>query len=224
MFDLWSTLVPLIVINAIVPVQIAVTAVLVRSSYLTGSAWVAGTTSGRALQGLLFALVLLPDRPGIGDVNGHSPVVSTLLFVVGVLLLGMALRKTLADPAAEAAPPAWMARVETLRPSSAYLSGAAYMCVSPKFWIFTLGVVGAIADAELAPARATAVFLVFLALAQSGSLALLLIGRPSSPRAEEAIERLAGSLQRHSRGVTAVAGLVFGAWFIGKGLQGLGVW
>ena len=60
MNGLWSSLIPLIVGSALVPIQIVITVLLLRSSAgrITAVAWVAGMTTVRLAQGVVFGLVL----------------------------------------------------------------------------------------------------------------------------------------------------------------------
>ena len=53
MVDLWTTLLPLVIGSAVVPTQIVVTGVLLRSSRGKAVAWIAGMAGLRVLQGVL---------------------------------------------------------------------------------------------------------------------------------------------------------------------------
>ena len=80
-------LVPLAIASAIIPLPLIVTVLLLRSASgkTAGAAWVGGQIAARAVQGLLFALVL--DRAfaaGGGD-GTKGPVVSTVLVILGIL-------------------------------------------------------------------------------------------------------------------------------------------
>ncbi len=62
MGDLWGTLLPLIVASALVPVQITLTVLLLRSSVGTAAAWVGGMTATRLAQGVFFGIVFAAGR------------------------------------------------------------------------------------------------------------------------------------------------------------------
>ncbi len=225
MNDLWTALVPLIVGSAILPVQITVTVLLLRSEVgrLPAVAWVAGMTVVRLAQGIVFGFVIGtgvaeaegPDRPG--------PIASTLLLVVAVLFLVGAARKLLDEPDDDAPPPAWMAMMASATPSRALLFGAGVVALSPKLWAFTLGAIGVIAEAGLGQSGAIATFLVFVVAAESIHLALVALADAAPGRAGPMLERVSQALARYNRPLMIGLGVVFGIWFMVKALAGFGV-
>ena len=70
MNDPWTALLPLVIGSAILPVQITVTVLLLRSSAgrIAAVAWVAGMTAVRLAQGVVFGLVL-----GTGASEAEGP-------------------------------------------------------------------------------------------------------------------------------------------------------
>ena len=60
MGELWGSLVPLIIGSALVPIQIVITTMLLRSNAgkVTAVAWLAGMTMVRLGQGLVFGLII----------------------------------------------------------------------------------------------------------------------------------------------------------------------
>ncbi len=222
--DLWSTLVPLIVASALVPVQLVATIVLLRSSFGTAAAWVAGMATFRIAQGILFGLIFTASAAAGGEAsNGPGPVVSTLLLVLAVLFYVTAVRTVLAEDDPDAPPPAWMEKAGALTPKGAFLAGVAFLAVAAKFWVFTLGAIGAIAEAELGRAAGIGTFLAFVVLAQSGHLAILMLAASSSSRATSALRAISEWLERNSALLKIVLGIVFGTWFMAKALAGFGV-
>ena len=222
MGELWSTLIPLIVGSAVVPVQIVVTVVLLRSSLRTAAAWVAGMAAVRLSQGVLFGFVL--SESGADSVASGSPgvVASGLLLVFAVLFYVTALRMALADDDADAPPPKWMSKAESMSPMGAFGAAAGYVAISLKFWVFTLGAIGAISDAHLGRVTSVLTFVAFVALALSGNLAVLAFAAASPDRSATALERFADWLQRNNRIITIALGVLFGTWFLVKALSGLG--
>lgn len=224
MTDLWTTLIPLIVGSAVLPIQLAITILLLRSGSgrLTAIAWVAGMTAVRLAQGIVFGFVLGtgagtegPTRPG--------PMVSTLLLVVAIVFLVSAARKLLDQPDEDAPPPRWMTMVESVTPGRALLLGAGLVTVSAKLWAFTLGAIGAIAEAGLGQAGAVATFLVFVVAAESLHLAAIGTTILMPARSAVLLERASAALARFGRPIMIALGLVFGLWFLYKALVGLGV-
>jgi hypothetical protein len=225
MNDLWTALLPLAIGSAILPVQITVTVLLLRSTAgrISAVAWLAGLTAVRLAQGIVFGLVLGvgvaeaegPDRPG--------PIVSTLLLVVGVLFLVGVLRKLVDAPDDDAPPPRWMARVSTATPARAFALGAGATAASAKLWAFTLSAIAVIAEADPGPTAAIGLFLVFVVLAESIHLAMVAFAYAMPGRAGPALDRVTGLLARYNRPLMIGLGLIFGVWFLLKALAGFGV-
>ncbi len=103
---MWSSLVPLIIGSAVLPLQLIVTLVLLRSpsGLRSGAAFVCGMTATRLLQGLL----------------------------LGILLQVTALRQTLTGQDPDAPPPRWLARAASMKPSTAFGFGMALIAVGAK--------------------------------------------------------------------------------------------
>ena len=223
MASLWGTLVPLVIGSAIVPVQILVTVMLLRSSLRTAAAWVAGMAAVRVAQGIVFGVVL-------ADALAHSPASSgpglggsTLLLVFAVLFYVTALSKALTEDDPDAPPPRWMEKAGSMSWPAAFGIGAGYVAISPKFWVFTLGALAAIAEAPLGGRSAALTYVEFVVLALSTNLAILGFAAVAPARSASALERFSGWLQSNDRIITVVLGVVFGTWFMYKALGGFGI-
>jgi hypothetical protein len=222
---MWSTLAPLIIGSAVVPVQIVVTILLLRSTAGRGVAiaFASGMTVVRLAQGVLFG-VILSSSDVEATSQGSSAITSTLLVVVAVLFLVMALRKLLADDDPDAPPPRWMQATASMTPGKAFLFGAGLLAIGAKFWVFTLSAIAAIGEADLGRAASIGSCLVFTVLAVGVQLVLIGVTVVAPARSDALIERASNWLTRHNRVLMIVIGLVFGVWFLVKGLDGLGVW
>jgi hypothetical protein len=223
--DPWTALLPLVVGSAILPAQITVTVLLLRSSAgrIAAVGWVAGMTAVRLGQGVAFGLVL---GSGAADAQGPEqagPIVSTLLLVIGMLFLASAVRKLIDEPDDDAPPARWMAMLSTATPMQAFGFGAGVVAASPKLWAFTLGALAIIADADLGRAGALGLFLLFVVLAESVHLTLVAVAYASPRRAVPALDRVTDLLARYNRPLMIGIGVVFGAWFLLKALVGFGV-
>ena len=218
--ELWGTLVPLAIASAVVPLQIVATLLMLRASWRTAAAWVAGMTATRLAQGLLFGFVFSRAEAAAG--GGSGTVAALVLLALAVLFYVMAASKALKAPDDDAPPPAWMEKAGSLSPLAAFGAGAAYMAVAVKFWAFTLAAIDAIAEAHLAPAAWAGTYVVYVLLAQSvviGVLAYAAVAPRSSAATLAAFTRW---LERNNRAIVIVLGLVFGTWFLYKALVGLG--
>lgn len=223
MTELWTTLIPLAVATAVLPVQLAITILMLRSASgrARAGAWIAGMTLVRLVQYAVFGLVL--ERAMEDAAAGTSPVEGALLLVVAVLLLVSAARKIANQPDEDAPAPRWMTMVDGITSGRAFLMGAGLVAMSPKLWAFTLGAIGAIGDAALDPAVGWAVFIVWVVLAEALHLLAVLAAVVAPERAGVVLARAGGALERHSRAVMIGVGLVFGVWFLLKALAAFGI-
>jgi hypothetical protein len=225
MDDLWTILLPLMVATAVLPLQVVVTILLVRSEggRLAGFAWVVGMTTVRLAQGLVFGLILGTGMDATDGTDRPGPIESTLLLIVAVFFLVTAATKALRAPDPDAPPPQWMATIATVGPGRAFLAGAGLVALSPKLWAFTLAVIGAIAEADLGVAAAAGAFVVYAVGAVGVHLGIL-VGTVVAPRRTElALARVSAAIERYDRPIMIALSLVFGAWFLLKALDGFGV-
>jgi Sap, sulfolipid-1-addressing protein len=225
MDDLWTTLVPLIVGSAIVPIQIVLTILFLRSDAgrITAVAWVAGMTLARLAQGVIFGLVLSSGEETSGTSDGQGAVVSTILLAAAVLFLVTAFRQAFLDEDPDAPPPRWLALTESITSLRAFLLGAGMLLISVKLWVFTLSAIAAIADADLGRSESIVTYVVFAILAASVSIALIAIAYLLPRRAAAVLGRVGDLLTTYNRWIVMTLGFVFGAWFLVKALVGFGV-
>ena len=226
MSDLVTTLIPLAVGSAVVPIQIIITILLLRSpgGRITAVAWVAGMTAIRLLQGLVFGLLLGGRRASaVGEDGGSSVLVSVVLLVLAILFYVVAAKQLLKYPDDDAPPPKWMAMLDGVAPGKAFLLGVGLVAISAKFWVFTLGAIAAIGDAGLGMSGSIVAFLLFVALAESIHLAAVVFAYAAPARADAGLARFSTLLERYNGPIMIVLGLVFGTWFLVKALTGLGV-
>jgi hypothetical protein len=225
MNDLWTTLIPLVIASAVLPLQITVTILLAQGTvgHVAAAAWVAGMVMFRVGQGLVFGLVL---GQGVAEAEGPArpgPIASTLLLVVGVFLLVSAVRSWLREPDDDAPPPRWMAVLGSATPGQAFAAGAVVVGASPKLWVFTLGAIGAIAEANLDKGAAAALYLAFTFTALSVHIAIVGLAYLSPVRAVAILGRMSDALSSNARPVKIALGLILGTWFLLKALAGLGL-
>lgn len=224
MNDLVTTLIPLGVGSAVVPLHIIVTILLVRGpgGRAVAVAWVAGMTALRLLQGLVFGLIVEAEQEASGS-SDDAVIASLLLLVVAILFFVVAAKQLLRVPDEDAPPPQWMAMLDGVGPARAFALGFGLLAIGAKFWVFTLGAIGAIGEAQLATPAAVLAFLLFVALAQGVHLAVLAFAFAAPARAEVVLGRFSDLLTRYSRPIVVVLGLGFGTWFLLEALRGLGV-
>ena len=225
MTGLWGSLIPLAVGGALVPIQIIITILLLRSKAgrITAVAWVAGMTTVRLVQGLVFGLLLGAGSEGSSTSDGPGTALSLLLLVLAIVFYVSAAKQVLKHPDEDAPPPKWMAMIDGMQPGKAYMVGVGLLAIGAKFWVFTLGAIAAIGDAGLSQGASILAFLIFVALTESIHLTMLGIAYALPARSAALLDRVTGLLKTYNRAIMIVMGLVFGTWFLVKALGGLGI-
>ncbi len=214
-------LTPFIIGSALVPLQIMIVILLLDSpsqGLAKAICLTAGMTTIRLLQGVIFGWIF---SPGSGKGDGKSPLVSTLLLVLGILLLITAYKQWRSESDGDDPPPKWMTALDTLTPLKAFGMGAGLVLISGKFWVFTLSAIGVIEEAQLGQPASTVAFLLFILLAQA--LLLLVIGvRMVVPeRSKSLLGSFSAWLTRYNRPIVIAVSLVFGVLFFVQGARGL---
>jgi len=212
-------LLPLIVAAAVLPVWIIMTLFLLRGQggLAKASAFVAGAVGVRLLQGILFGFVFGSDEAG----DRAGTVKATLLLVVGILMLIAAYKKWRKEEDPDGPPPKWMSTLGGLSPLKALGAGALLMTVAVKQWVFTLSALAIIDAGQVALVEGVLLYLLFVMGAASLMVAPILVAALAPAQAEKLLNRAQGFLERHNRVITIAVSLVFGVWFVWKGITGL---
>lgn len=217
-------LIPLGIGSALIPLPVIVTVLLLRGASGRAAAigWVAGQAAARLAQGLLVSVLLNQTYERAGD-EAKGPIVSALLIVLGLLFYVLAARKALKAPDDDAPPPAWMETLGSTPPGRTFLLGFGFTAISVKLWVFTFGATSAIAYASLPFASAAIVYALWILLALALQLALLVLALAVPARADAVLARIGDLLERYSRPLLIIVGLVFGSILLLEGLAGFGV-
>jgi hypothetical protein len=225
MGELWGSLVPLIIGSALVPIQIVITTMLLRSKTgrMTAVAWLGGMTAVRLGQGLVFGLIIGNSAADASASAGPGTPVSLLMLVVAILFYVTAVKQLLNHPDEDAPPPKWMAMVGSVTPGRAFGLGSGILLVNVKLWVFTLGAISAIGLAGLGQGAAAVTFLAFVLLAESIHIIVIGLAFAMPARSAAMLDGIVGFLARYNRVIMIVLGAVFGTWFLVKALSGLGV-
>lgn len=214
-------LTPFIIGSAVVPLQVMMIILLLnspRQGLVKAICLVAGMTAIRLMQGVIFGLILSPSP---GESGGKSPVVSTLLLVLGILLLITAYKQWRSEDDPDGPPPKWMVMLDTLTPLKAFGMGASLVLISGKFWVFTLSAIGVIEEAQLGQPSSTVAFLFFILLAQSLLLLAIIVRATIPGQSKSILEAISAWLTRYNRPIVIVVSLVFGLLFFVQGASGL---
>ena len=215
-------LLPLIIGAAVLPVWIIMALFLLRSDggLLKATAFAGGAMTVRLLQGILFGYVFGAADEANGD-SGASLITSTLLVVLGILLLISAVRKWRKEEDPDAPPPKWMATLSGLSALKAFGMGALLMALAVKQWVFTLSAIAVIEEAQLGQTANVLAYLFFVVAAQSLVLAPIIVYAVAPTQAARGLDAMQGWLERNDRVIVIAVSLIFGAWFLWKGIAGL---
>ena len=215
-------LLPLIIGAAVLPVWIIMALFLLRSEggILKATAFAGGAMTMRLLQGILFGYVFGAADEANGD-SGANLITSTLLVVIGILLLISAVRKWRKEEDPDAPPPKWMATLSGLSSLKAFGMGALLMALAVKQWVFTLSAIAVIEEAQLGQTANVLAYLFFVVAAQSLVLAPIIVSAVAPTQAARGLDAMQGWLERNDRVIVIAVSLIFGAWFLWKGLAGL---
>lgn len=215
-------LLPLMIGAAVVPVPIIVVLLLLgnRGGLLKAALFVGGALVVRLAQGVAFGFVFASDPAATTDTGGNL-IVSTLLIVIGILMLINAFKKWDKEEDPDAPPPKWMAALGGLSALKALGMGAGLVLISAKQWVFTLGAIGVLGKGHLGVTASVGLFLVYVLVAQAFGLIAVIAYALSPQHAGGALAAIRVWLERNSRPVMIVVYLVFGLYFLYKGITGL---
>ncbi len=217
-----TSLLPFIIGSAVVPLQIIVVTLLLTSARrgpLKAIAFVLGMTLARLAQGVLFGFVLTGGSGDPADATSPGIVKATALTVLGVFLLITAYKTWAKEPDPDAPPPKWLTMLDTVTPLRALFLGAGFVLIAPKLWVFVLGAITVIEEAQLGRPASTQTFLLFVLLAQSLLLIPILIRLLIPRRAQSLLAALADWMKRYNDPIVIAISLIFGVLFLYKGLS-----
>jgi len=215
-------LLPLIVGAALLPASIILALFLLRGegSVRKTLAFAAGAMTVRLAQGVLFGYVFGAAADAYGE-SGSNLITSTLLLVVGLVMLISAVTKWRKEADPDAPPPKWMAVLGGLSALQAFGVGALLMALSIKQWVFTLSAIAVIEQGELSRAGNVVTYLFFVLAAQSLVLAPILVSAVAPVQSTKLLDAIHSWLERNNRAIVIAASSIFGVWFLWKGIAGL---
>lgn len=222
MGDVFVTLLPVIAGATLVPVYPIVVLLLLQSQRGLGKAiaFVAGAVAVRLVQGILFGFVFGAAAEAYPD-GGSEVIASTLLLIIGILLLIGAYKKWRKEADPDEPTPQWMATISGLSGLRAVGTGALFLAVSVKQWVFTLAAIDVIQGAGLGTTTSIAAYLLYTVATQVLVLLPILLVAVAPQRSAQPLTAAQLWLERNNRVILVTASLVFGVWFFYKGISGL---
>jgi threonine/homoserine/homoserine lactone efflux protein len=175
--------------------------------------WVAGLS-------VVSAVVLLLTHGASNSDSATATSVDWLQVGLGVLFLVMALRQWRKRPAPRADPelPSWMTKVDSFGPLEAAGLGVVLSAANPKNLALTLAASASIAQAGLSAGQDVIAVAVFVVLASSTTVGLVIYYLVASHRATAALTRVKDFMARNNAVIMMVVLLLIGAKLLGEGL------
>ena len=224
MNGLFVDLIPLLLGATLAPIYPIILFLLLQSERGLGKAigFVAGSVAVRLVQGVLFGLVFGPAVDA-ETAAGFELLGPTLLTVLGVLLLVMSVKKWRkgSDDEDGATPPGWMSALTEMNTLKAAGGGALLILLSVKQWVFTLAAISVIQEAQPGTTAGIGLYLLFTLATQLLVLPPILAFAIAPQKSAAPLRTAQGWLQRHNRVIVVAVSLVFGAFFLLRGLTGL---
>ena len=217
-----ASLLPLIIGAAVVPIWIIIVLFLLRSEggLLKAAAFAAGGITVRLVQGVVFGYIFRSSAESNGEA-GSNLIVSTLLLVVGILMLITAFKQWRKEDDPDAPPPKWMATISGLSATKALGMGALLVAIAAKQWVFTLSAIGVIAQALMSQAENIIAFLFYVLAAESLVLAPIVVYAVAPKQSARTLSAAQDWLAKHNRQIVIAVSLIFGVLFLFKGITGI---
>jgi hypothetical protein len=206
-----NDLIPLAVVIAIEPLPV-IGFILVLSTeggIRNGAAFIAAWLA--CLVTIIVATLALTGGEPVEPRSAPGAVASVVEIALGLALVGYAIWR-IRRPPRESTPPAWLSRLDELRPL-----GAATLGVLLQPWPLVAAGAIAVLEADLSDAAAVAQLVAFALVATSSLLAMELYSIFAADRAGARLDGLRSWLDRHREpGITVIA-LVVGGYLIVEG-------
>lgn len=193
-----------------------------RQAVLTSLTFVGGMITNLLIEGLAFALIFsLTGIFAVEGAEGPPTIIAILFVVIGILMLVGAAKVIFQAEDEDKAPPKWLAEIEAFTPGKAYKLGLSWLFISPKQWVFTLSAVAVIFAANLDPLTSLANYLLFILIALFLFFLLILVYVILGERSQAFMDGLFKWLKKNAQTILIVVFIVFGLYFLIKGIVGL---
>jgi threonine/homoserine/homoserine lactone efflux protein len=205
---------------AISPIPIIAVILMLFSARarINGLAFLLGWIGG--ISAVTVVVLLVAKGAGASD-NDSQDGVAWVKVVLGLLLIGLAVREWRSRPAPGVAVemPKWMSAIDSFTPAKAAGAGVVLSAANPKNFVLVVGGAATIAQAGLSGSKTTVVVIVFVLLASitiGAAVALYLVG---GQRAQHVLDGWKVWLGQNNAAVMSVLLLVIGVVMLGKGFD-----
>jgi hypothetical protein len=224
MQSLFFDLLALSIASAMGPGQIIFDTLLLLSpkrAVIKAGSFVAGMTAIRLIQGIVFGLILGGAVNSVSNTSQPNVISSTLLLVLGIALLITAYKQWQNQDQSDESQPKWLSMIEGLTPIKAFGIGAILVATSPNLWVFTLNAIAVISEAQLSRLNSAIAFLLFILAAEVLVLSPILMRILMPDKAIQYLHAISDWLNKNNRTLMIVISLVFGVFFLVKGIVNL---
>ncbi len=208
---------PLAVGIAISPIPIIAAILMLLSPHAksTSVGFMIGWLAGIVVAVVLFSLLSSVVPPEAG---GRSPLAGVIKIILGVLLLGLAIKQWRARPIGDQASlPKWMSAIDSMPAGKALWLGFLLAAVNPKNLLLAISAGVIVGGAGLPVGQMTVVIIIFVLLAASTVLVPVVGYLIASARLAGPLDKLREWLVDKNAVIMAVLLLVLGVAVIGKG-------
>lgn len=221
LLDILGTLLPFAMGVALSPVPLVAVVVVLGTprSHTNGPAFAAGWVLGLSIA----TTVVLLLAGVVNRASGGGTAVAVLRILLGLLLLGLAVRKWRGRPAPDDEPevPAWMDRIDSLSAGRIFLAGVGLSGANPKNLALAAAAGAAIASASIDGAGDAVAVALFVLLASSSVLGLVVLGLVGGQRADRVLGAIHTFMLRDNAVIMTVVFLLLGAMVLGNGISAL---
>ncbi|WCB94430.1 hypothetical protein DSM104299_03167 [Baekduia alba] len=205
------------------PIIAVVLMLATPSGRLNGPAFLGGWLLGLAAVGTI--VLIASSGADATDADGAPATwVSWLKIVLGVLLLGVAVKQWRGRPRAgeEGTLPGWMKTIDTFTPTRSVAMGVALSAINPKNLLLTIGAAAAIAQTGASTGSQAAALAVFVVVGALGPGIPVAISVVMGDRARPILDEVKAWMGAHNAAIMSVICLVIAAKLVGDGVIGLG--
>ncbi len=213
---LWQlTLVALFGAASPLPITVVVTLLISKGGVAKATGFAAGLIGVLAIIGIV---TLITSSYTSASSSTESAVTGTIVAVMGLLFVLMAVKLLLNAPDPDAPPPKFMTALDTMSVARAAIFGAILAVINFKQLGIFIGGIAQIVEAEVSSAQEWVALAVLLIVLQLGVIVPIIVFVATPDWASRHLRRFLGWLNRHSRPIGIVLGLVVGIWFLVTGV------
>jgi threonine/homoserine/homoserine lactone efflux protein len=201
-----------------IPIIAVILMLLSPRARTNGPAFLVGWVVGLAVVSVV--VTALSGSVGIGSGGGGSTIGSSIKILLGLLLIGLAIRNFRNRPGPGEQPPlpSWMRAIDSVTAVKALGIAVLLSAVNPKNLSLTVAAAVTIAQEGLSTVSAAFVLVVFVVIASLSIAVPVVLYLAGGSSAKAALDRLKGWLNANNATVVAMLLLVIGVVLVGKGL------